>query len=174
MPRPRPCAHVNCVITVRPELVRETLKILVAEDDENDLVLLRVALSKGNLAAPLNVVRDGQELMDYLEGLPPFDDRVKYPQPTLLLLDLSMPRRDGFEVLEWLLWYPKLRPKHIVVLTASEYGEDVRRVKLLGADAHLIKPQDMNELVRLVKWLEQYWLESERMEQYRELAAQAD
>jgi CheY-like chemotaxis protein len=154
--------------------VGETLRILVAEDDENDLVLLRVAFSKGHLAAPLNVVRDGQELMDYLEGVPPFDDRVTYPQPTLLLLDLSMPRRDGFEVLEWLLWYPKLRPKHIVVLTASDYGEDLRRVKLLGADAHLVKPQDMNELVRLVKWLEQYWLDAEKVEQAREFSTRPD
>jgi CheY-like chemotaxis protein len=149
----------------------EPLRILVAEDDENDVVLLQVAFSKINFLAPVNIVHDGQELMDYLEGVPPFEDRVKYPMPTLLLLDLSMPRRDGFEVLEWLLWYPKLRPKFIIVLTASDYGEDMRRVRLLGADAHLVKPQDVNELARMVKDFADNWQRLEATKKHPEFSS---
>jgi CheY-like chemotaxis protein len=79
----------------------------------------------------------------------------------MLLLDLQMPRRTGFDVLEWLLWHPELRPRFVVVLTASDNPEDIRRTQTLGADAHLVKPQDASELVRIVQGLMDYWNEAD-------------
>jgi two-component system, response regulator len=135
----------------------EPLKILVAEDDENDLLLLQIAFSKLERNHLVNVVRDGKEVIDYIQGLPPFNDRCLHPYPSMLLLDLQMPRRTGFDVLEWFLWHPELRPRFVVVLTSSDYPEHIQRTHRLGADAHLVKPQDTQELVRLVKGLIAYW-----------------
>lgn len=137
----------------------EKLNILVAEDDPNDLLLLNLALAKAALDIPVLLARDGEEVISYLEGKAPFDDRARFPRPDLLLLDLKMPRLDGFAVLEWLLWRPELRPRFVVVFTASDNPEDQRRVQLLGADSYLVKPQDPSELVRIVRGLQQYWTE---------------
>ncbi len=138
----------------------EPLKILIAEDDPNDLLLLKLAFSKAALNNPVSLARDGEEVISYLEGKPPYSDRSRYPQPDLLLLDLKMPRLDGFAVLEWLLWRPALRPRFVVVFTASDNPEDFRRAQLLGADNYLVKPQDPGELVRIVKGLGDYWADT--------------
>jgi CheY-like chemotaxis protein len=138
----------------------EPLKILIAEDDPNDLLLLKLAFSKAAVNNPVSVALDGEEVMSYLEGKPPFGDRFRFPQPDLLLLDLKMPRVDGFAVLEWLMWRPALRPRFVVVFTASNNPEDFRRTQLLAADSYLVKPQDPGELVRIVKGLRDYWSET--------------
>ena len=134
--------------------------ILLAEDDPNDVVLLERAFEKVDNRVSIQVMRDGERAMAYLERRPPFDDPIAYPTPTLLLLDLKMPRMDGFGVLERLLWRPELRPRFVVVFTASQYPEDVRRAKVLGADSYLIKPQVPAELVRIVRAISEYWVET--------------
>lgn len=138
----------------------ESLHIMVAEDDPNDLLLLKLAFAKAAFDVPVLLARDGEEVISYLDGKPPFDDRSKFPRPDLLLLDLKMPRLDGFAVLEWLLWRPELRPRFVVVFTASDNPEDQKRAQLLGADSYLVKPQDPSELVRIVTALQQYWQDS--------------
>ncbi len=138
----------------------ESLHIMVAEDDPNDLLLLKLAFAKAAFEIPVLLARDGEEVISYLEGKPPFEDRSKFPRPDLLLLDLKMPRLDGFAVLEWLLWRPELRPRFVVVFTASDNPEDQKRAQLLGADSYLVKPQDPSELVRIVTALQQYWQEN--------------
>ena len=130
---------------------------MVAEDDSNDLLLLDIALTKANIHSSVRILRDGEEVKHYLEGVPPFDDRVAHPVPNLLLLDLKMPRLDGFTVLEWLLWNPELRPRFVAVFTASDNPQDMRRARILGADFYLLKPQDPNELIRIIKALNDYW-----------------
>ena len=136
------------------------IRILIAEDDPNDLLLLKLAFSKAGLDNPVSLARDGEEVISYLEGKAPFNDPTRFPQPELLLLDLKMPRLDGFAVLEWLLWQPALRPRFVVVFTASDNPEDFRRARLLGADSFLVKPQDPRELVRIVQGLQDYWCEA--------------
>jgi CheY-like chemotaxis protein len=138
----------------------EGLNILVAEDDPNDLLLLKLAFTKAGMRSSVGLARDGEEVVNYLEGKPPFDIRSRFPVPGLLLLDLKMPRLDGFAVLEWLLWRPELRPRYIVVFTASDNPEDQRRARLLGADSYVVKPQDPGELVRIVRGLRDYWVEN--------------
>jgi CheY-like chemotaxis protein len=134
------------------------LKILVAEDDLGDVMLLRRAFAKAGVRAPIHFARDGQEVLDYLQGNAPFQDPIRHPLPNLLLLDLKLPGLDGFEVLEWLREQPGLRRTLVVVLSASKQMEDVNRAYALGANSYVVKPQDSDELVSVVKRLETYWL----------------
>src|SRR5436190_8661740 len=107
---------------------------------------------------PVQFVRDGLEALDYLQGEQPFDDRQRHPIPNLLLLDLKMPRMDGFEVLEWLRRHPVLGRLLVVVLSASPREEDITRAYALGANSYLVKPNDATELNELIMRLEKYWL----------------
>jgi CheY-like chemotaxis protein len=110
------------------------------------------------LINPLYVVRDGEEAIAYLKGEDRFANRDEYPLPTLLLLDLKMPRKDGFGVLEWIRQQPSLRRLRVVVLTGSEDIYDVNRAYDLGANSFLVKPLNMDEFVRLTEAIHGYWL----------------
>jgi CheY-like chemotaxis protein len=133
------------------------LKILVAEDDLSDVLLLKRAFAKANLRAEVHFVHDGQEVIDYLQGQAPFDDPVECPRPTLLLLDLKMPRVNGFEVLEWMRSQPGLSRLPVVVFSSSPETKDIRQACSLGALSYLVKPNDPNELARIVERLQEYW-----------------
>jgi len=109
--------------------------ILVAEDREDDVVLLQMALAKTPFLHTLRVVNDGEQAIDYLEGLGRFTDLVLYPLPALLLLDLKMPRQTGFEVLEWLRATRELKGLRTIILTSSADFKDVDRCYELGANA---------------------------------------
>ena len=132
--------------------------ILLAEDDENHVVLIRRAFKKAGLINPLYVVGDGEEAIAYFKGEDRFANRDEYPLPTLLLLDLKMPRKDGFGVLEWIRQQPSLRRLRVVVLTSSEDIYDVNRAYDLGANSFLVKPVNMDEFVRLTEAIHGYWL----------------
>jgi len=145
--------------------VSEPLRILVAEDDPSDALLLERAFSKVSVNVPIHFVRDGQEVIDYLQGVAPFDNREIYPLPKLLVLDLSMPRLNGFEVLMWLRRNSlslegdsHLARRLVVILTASSLAEDINRAYALGANSYLIKPQDPGGLERIATGLENYWV----------------
>ena len=99
--------------------------ILLAEDDKNDIFLMRRAFDSAGYLNPLCVVHNGQEVLDYLEGSGQFADRDKFPLPGLLLLDLKMPLMDGFDVLAWLRQRTQFENLPVVVLTASKLDEDV-------------------------------------------------
>jgi CheY-like chemotaxis protein len=126
------------------------MKILVAEDDPNDSFLLRRAFSKAGVTVPIHFVRDGQEAIDYLQGKPPFVDVINTP-PTMLLLDLKMPRLNGFDVLKWLRHQPALKGIFVVVLSSSGLEEDRRQAYALGADSYIMKPNDAQQLTALAQ-----------------------
>lgn len=132
--------------------------VLYVEDTEPDVFLVRTAIAKGGLAIELKTVQDGEELICYLEGSGPFSDRVINPIPTLVLLDLKMPKKDGFQVLEWLRQQPHLKRVVVIVLTTSSRQEDVDRSHDLGANAVLVKPTSFDEMVdmlaQIFTWLE--------------------
>jgi CheY-like chemotaxis protein len=132
--------------------------ILLAEDREDDVVLVQRAFEKGRVLNPLFVVRDGQEAIDYLTGIFPFSDRVRFPMPALLLLDLKMPRADGFDVLRWLKTQPGLASLRVVVLTSSEDVRDVSKAYQLGANSFLVKPLDFHNTVAMVETITDFWL----------------
>src|SRR5262249_7704465 len=103
----------------------ETKVILLAEDREDDILLITEAFSRAWIDNPIQVVRDGEEAINYLDGKGKYAVRSEYPLPTLLLLDLKMPRADGFDVLQWIRSQPSLSNLVVVVLTSSEDIRDV-------------------------------------------------
>jgi CheY-like chemotaxis protein len=137
--------------------MREMGTILLAEDNANDVLLTRLALQKARLVNPLVVVRDGEDAINYLSGKDVYADRSQYPFPFLLLLDLNMPKLDGFQVLEWLR-QQSFRPNlSVAISTDSDNGPDVRRAYELGADSYLIKPPNSETLLALVQRLKAFW-----------------
>lgn len=119
--------------------------ILLAEDNADDVDMFRRAFKQAYIEAPLHVVSDGEEAMAYLNGEGKFANRAEFPLPDLLLLDLKMPRKNGFEVLAWLRTHPTLCPLRTVVLTTSEDIKDVNRAYAFGANSFLTKPLDFIE-----------------------------
>ena len=131
--------------------------VLIAEDDPDDVLLTQIAFERARLANPLQVVRDGEEAIAYLKGEGLFSDRNRYPFPILLLLDLKMPKVDGFQVLEWLQSEsPSQLP--VAIMTASDHDPDITRAYELGADSYLIKPPNAITLLELVQRIHGYWM----------------
>jgi len=139
-------------LTVRM-LMDEERTILLVDDSEDDLLLMRLAFQRAGFKAVLRVVRDGEEAIAYLEGEPPYNDRACSPFPTLVLLDLNMPKKNGFEVLEWVRAQPDFRYLPIVVLTSSMRAGDVEEAFNLGVNSFLVKPAKMEDLVEMIRCL---------------------
>ncbi len=136
--------------------------ILIAEDLEDDIVLIRRALQRADVQNPVQIVRNGDQVIAYLSGEGKFANREEYPLPSLLLLDLKMPRMDGFEVLRWIRKQPGLRALRVIVLTSSEDIRDVNEAYELGANSFLVKPMDFENSVEISKFLKDYWLRKDR------------
>lgn len=138
------------------------LCILQVEDDGNDVFFLEHAFKAAGINCPVRVARDGQEAIDYLSGVGEFADRLCYPLPSLVLLDLKLPRKDGFEVLDWVRQHRDLCRIPVIVLTSSAREADIERACLLGANSFLVKPSDLKERVELARLLNDYWLRFNR------------
>jgi CheY-like chemotaxis protein len=134
------------------------IPILLVEDNPDDVLLMQRAFRKAQIAQPMQIVGDGEAAVAYLAGQPPYDDRHRYPLPSLMLLDLKLPRKSGFEVLAWLRQQPALRRLPVVVLTSSRQTADVTRAYDLSVNSYLVKPGAPDQLLDLVKALDQYWL----------------
>jgi CheY-like chemotaxis protein len=132
--------------------------ILIAEDQENEILLMWRAFQKANVTNPLCFVRDGKEAIAYFKGEGTFANRAEYPLPDLLLLDLKMPCMDGFQVLEWVRQQPELQELRIVVLTNSCDMRDVKEAFRLGANSFLVKPVNVAEFIELVVAIRDYCL----------------
>ena len=132
--------------------------ILLAEDDQDHLVLIQRAFQKANLVNPLIAVRDGEEAIRYLEGRGDFADRRRFPLPSLALLDLKMPRKSGLEVLDWLRGNPRFRRLPVIILTSSTETEDIQKAYALGVNSYLVKPVGFPDLLELVKSIGMYWM----------------
>jgi CheY-like chemotaxis protein len=127
--------------------------ILLAEDNPDDVLLLKRAFERVHFANPLHVVKDGAEAIAYLSGEGKFADRNRYPLPFILLLDLGMPRRSGFDVLQWVRQRPEFNSMEIAVLTSSKESTDVVKAFECGAASYLVKSADFEDLFDLVKRL---------------------
>src|SRR5262249_17375864 len=101
--------------------------ILLAEDNEDDVILIERAFRKAGLLSPLMVVRDGEEAISYISGFGRYSDRAQFPLPDLFLLDLKLPMRDGFEVLRWIQTQPELKKLPVIVLTQSDRIRDANQ-----------------------------------------------
>jgi CheY-like chemotaxis protein len=141
-----------------------TKAILLVEDDENDVLLMKRALKDADVRNPLFVVEDGQEAMDYLSGSGKFKERDIYPLPAIIFLDLKLPYRSGLEVLAWARKEKTLEGIVIVVLTSSNEPSDLRQAYRLGANSYVVKPPTSEQLVELAKAFKWYWLKFNRFD----------
>jgi CheY-like chemotaxis protein len=136
--------------------------MLVAEDREEDIEILKLAFERAKVTARLRFVHNGVDVIDYLKGEGRFSNRAEYPLPRVLLLDLKMPLKGGFDVLEWLRSQPGLRRLLVIVFTSSEEPEDINRAFDLGANSYLVKPGNFDKLQEIVRALDAYWLKLNR------------
>lgn len=124
---------------------------LVAEDDENDFLLLRRAFARAAPQTKLQWVKDGLEAKKYLLGEAPFDDRNAYPLPSIILTDLKMPRCSGLELLAWLKTQPQLQYALLIVFTSSNVPSDQAAASALGAHLYFTKPATSDQLVEMLR-----------------------
>ena len=131
--------------------------VLIAEDNPDDAILLRRALEKAGIRARIEIVPDGEEVLLYLQGCGAYANRTSSPLPSLIILDLTMPKRTGLEVLEWLNSNGPLSVVPTVVLSSSNLEQDVRKAYHLGANTYFVKPSTFDELVETMKMVDRYW-----------------
>jgi CheY-like chemotaxis protein len=134
--------------------------VLVADDDANDVFFLRRAFQKAGVSCPIVDVPDGEKAINYLTGSEGYADRSRYPVPSLLFLDLKMPKVSGFEVLEWLQKHDGLGKIKVVVLSSSNLPSDMQKARSLGAHDYRVKPADIDEMINMVKDIASQWLNS--------------
>lgn len=137
--------------------------ILLVEDSSDDALLFERAFTKSGLKNNVQLVRDGEQAIEYLTGTGQFGDRVKFPLPFLVMLDLKMPKIDGFEVLQWIRKHPDLKRLLVVVLTSSNLQRDVDYAYELGANSYLVKPVGLGEMVSMLSRFDAYWAEINRI-----------
>jgi len=131
----------------------------MADDDADDCLLVQEAMRESNQPHDLRIVRDGQQLLDYLRRLGEYQHSPDVPRPDLILLDLKMPRKDGREALSELKADPRLRSIPIVVLTTSTARDDITFCYRMGVNSYITKPATFRGLVDLLRTLSKYWFE---------------
>jgi len=127
--------------------------ILMVDDSEDNLFLMRAAFKMAKCNHPLQEVHNGEEAIAYLKGEGPYGDRNQFPLPTVMLLDLNMPKKNGYEVLAWVRAQTGLKRLAIIILTASMRSEDVERAFDLGTTSFLVKPLSLDELAAMLRCL---------------------
>jgi CheY-like chemotaxis protein len=130
--------------------------LLIAEDDDNDFLFLERALKIERFEADIRRACDGEEAIEYLGGEEDFANREAHPLPQLILLDLKMPRKNGFDVLTWVREHPDLRTLPVIIFSSSEEPEDVENAYNLGANAYLVKPSSCLSYSEVVQTLRQF------------------
>lgn len=132
--------------------------ILLAEDDPADARLVQRAFSKCGVNCDVVRLSNGDDLVAYLDGRAPYENRALHPIPNLLLLDIKLPRRSGLEVLQWLrARTDALRRVPVVMLTSSRHAVDINRAYDLGANSYLAKPDTPAELADMISIFQKYW-----------------
>ena len=132
--------------------------VLYVDDDSNDVLLLQHACRKAGIVCDLRTAADGDEAITYLRGIDKYSDREQFPLPRLVVLDLKMPRVNGFEVLGWMRQIESFRRLPVVVLTSSNHEMDIKRAYDAGANSYLVKPVGFDALVDLVRTSYHYWM----------------
>jgi CheY-like chemotaxis protein len=139
------------------ERSRRDMTIVLADDDEDDRELIREALHDTRLEEQMQFVADGQELLDYLRRSTPTSEVT--PRPSIILLDLNMPRMDGREALAEIKADPALRTIPVIVLTTSKSEHDVRQAYSLGASSYITKPVTHDTLTEVMGAVTDYWFD---------------
>lgn len=147
---------------VAPNEINERFTILIVEDNAEEVILLQKAFKRAALDISVQFVVNGEEAIDYLSGSDKYRDRYSFPEPDLVIMDLKMPRKGGFEVLEWFRNLQEGALIPIVVLTASSRDADVQRAYTLGANSYFIKPSNFDEFRDMIQVIYNYWSHARR------------
>jgi CheY-like chemotaxis protein len=131
--------------------------ILIVDDSDEDAVLLTLMFKRAGIVNPVTILSNGQQAISYLKGDGVYADRKGHPLPSVMFLDLKMPRVDGYKVLEWIARQPGLRSILVVVLSGITEPSDANRIHQLGARSFLVKPCTLEDLVNLRKVFPDYW-----------------
>ncbi|MEG4252713.1 response regulator [Microcoleus sp. Pol10D4] len=149
----------------------QTQTILLVEDNPVDVLLMQRAFRNETFAnTSLQIVRDGDAAVFYLNGDGEYSDRDRYPLPAIILLDLKLPRRSGHEVLVWLRQQPELKRLPVVMLTSSRQTLDVKRAYDLGVNSYLVKPFGFASLLEMMQSFREYWLNYTELPEPREFS----
>lgn len=132
--------------------------VLLVEDDPDDVFFLEDAFATAGMPGALRVVRDGEDAVAYLLGEAAYADRALHPAPTLILLDLKLPRKSGLEVLQWRRERPALLRIPVIVLTSSRSEADMTAAYESGANSYLVKPVSSDAQLDMVKAIRAYWI----------------
>ena len=132
-------------------------RVLLVEDEPNDVLFAERAFRRLGLSETLSVAKDGQEAIDYLLGSGEYRDRSRFPLPTLVLLDLKLPRKSGFDVLSEMRLHPELSQVAVIVLTSSQEPADMTKAKDLGARDYRVKPTGFDSLMKMIQEILGSW-----------------
>jgi CheY-like chemotaxis protein len=133
--------------------------ILLVEDNDDDAFITERAFTSAGVKGRIHRCADGQSVIDYLSGLPPYGNRQENPVPHLILLDLKVPRKTGLEVLEWIRQHEKLSPLVVLVLTSSCEPKDVEEAYKLHVNAYLVKPTSLTAMTEIATCICRLWLD---------------
>jgi len=136
---------------------QSTFVVLMAEDDEHDIVATKRAWKKNNILNPLYIVQDGEECLDYLHRRGKFSEPGTAPSPGILLLDLKMPKLDGLAVLKYIRESKEFRHLPVIILTTSKDEEDRLKSYNLGANAYIVKPVGFENFCKAVNAINIFW-----------------
>jgi CheY-like chemotaxis protein len=137
--------------------VDRNLTILLAEDDENYARRLKRALEANGWKDPIQTVPNGREAIEYLQGEDKYADRETYAFPSVMFLDIKMPRATGFDVLRWVKEHPQCSVLPTMMLTSSGEEKDIKLAYALGANAYFTKPARIDDLKRLLQVACEFW-----------------
>ncbi len=132
--------------------------VLYIEDEEGDILFMRMAFTKAGLGTWLHTVGDGREAIEYLSGNGPFTDRGLHPVPEVVLLDINLPVFSGFEVLKWMRSRPDYKKLPVIVFTSSSRDEDRKKALALGANDFVEKPNSAFLFAKVVKRVKEEFL----------------
>jgi len=132
--------------------------VLYVEDDPNDIMLMRYAWTRSGMEHPLQIVPDGDAALRYLSGEGAYADRMDHPIPSLVLMDLKLPKVSGLDVLKWIRAQPTLQELRVIVLSSSKRPPDIGAAHSLRIDAYLVKSHTFDEWVDMVRHLRDSWL----------------
>ena len=135
-------------------------RILLVEDNCDDVMLVHLALKRAKMDQALMIVADGEQALAYLRGEGLYADREKFPFPMFMLLDLILPKVDGFQVLKWVRAHPQIRRLPITVFTGSQHPAHLTRAYEMGANSFVLKPFKFIEFADTVSGIADFWLGS--------------
>lgn len=142
------------------EYIHRFLQVLLVEDNEGDVRLIKEAFSESKIDKTFNVARDGEDALNFLYGRGKYTERIK---PDIILLDINLPKKNGFEVLERIKTDPELKKIPVIMLSSSSSEEHVIKSYDLNANCYVTKPVDFDEYIRAVKIIEDFWFQMAKL-----------